>query len=173
MYGFLLLIPFFLIWFGLLSYLNKRAVQRAAHFAPMYGNEKIPYWIYQISNVGIVIYALFATVKIEYTWLFVLGLVCYLLGLLLCAISIVNFSSPSDVGMNTNGIYRFSRNPMYVSYFVCFVGMAALTQSLVLLGMVVIFQISAHWIILSEERWCLETFGLPYAQYMKKVRRYL
>ncbi|WP_442911269.1 methyltransferase [Lachnoclostridium sp. An196] len=31
---------------------------------------------------------------------------------------------PDENGLNTNGIYRFSRNPMYVAYFVCFTGMA-------------------------------------------------
>ena len=31
-----------------------------------------------------------------------------------------------------NGVYRFSRNPMYVAYFICFMGMALLVQSLVL-----------------------------------------
>ena len=29
-------------------------------------------------------------------------------------------------------MYRFSRNPMYVAYFICFMGMALLVQSLVL-----------------------------------------
>lgn len=62
---------------------------------------------------------------------------------------------------------------MYVAYFICFIGMALLTQSLILLCIVVIFQISAHWIILSEEKWCMEKFGESYKQYMKRVRRYI
>lgn len=62
---------------------------------------------------------------------------------------------------------------MYVAYFICFVGMALLTRSFPLLGLVLIFQISAHWIILAEERWCLEQFGAAYEQYRKRVRRYL
>ncbi len=62
---------------------------------------------------------------------------------------------------------------MYVAYFVYFVGCALLTQSMVLLGTVIAFQVSAHWIILSEERWCLERFGEEYQRYSKKVRRYL
>jgi len=44
-----------------------------------------------------------------------------------------------------------------------------LTQSLILCGIVLIFQSSSHWIILSEERWCIEIFGEAYKQYMKKV----
>ena len=44
----LLLLPFFLIRFGLLSLLNKEAVGRAAYFAPLQGNEKTACIFYQI-----------------------------------------------------------------------------------------------------------------------------
>lgn len=108
--GFLLLVPFFLIRFGLLARLDKGAV--------------------------------------------------------------VDFSAPSESGLHKNGLYRFSRNPMYVAYFILFLGCAALTRSLLLLGLVLIFQTAAHWIIRSEERWCAEEFGKEYLQYMQAVRRY-
>ena len=62
---------------------------------------------------------------------------------------------------------------MYLSYFLCFLGCALLSRSLILLGVVLLFQVSAHWIILAEERWCREQFGAPYEAYRKRVRRYL
>ena len=173
MNSFLLLIPFFMIRFGLLGVLNSKGIQRAAYFAPVRGNERIAYYIYQISNMALFLYLIFLTIKVDFSWRFYLGTVCYLFGLFLCAVTIANFSSPDEKGLNTNGIYKFSRNPMYVAYFVCFMGMALLTQSLILLGVVLIFQISAHWIILAEERWCLEKWEEDYKQYMKRVRRYI
>lgn len=173
MNGFLLLVPFFIIRFGLLSVLGRRAVQRAAHFAPMRGAEKAAYYIYQISTAGILLLPLFLEVKADFSWMFYLGLACYLSGLLLCAAAMVSFSAPDETGLNRNGMYRLSRNPMYVAYFVCFVGMALLTRSPVLLGAVFVFQVSAHWIILAEERWCIETFGPAYRRYMERVGRYL
>ena len=173
MNGFVLLIPFLVIRFILLSILNRKSVQRAAYFAPMLGNEKVAYSIYQISTTGIILYPFFLSVKIDFSWQFFLGLISYFVGLCLCVITIVNFSHPDNMGLNTNGIYKFSRNPMYIAYFICFVGMSLLTQSMVLFGIIVIFQISTHWIILAEERWCLEKFGTTYKQYMKKVRRYI
>lgn len=100
MNGFLLLIPFLLIRFGLLSMIDNNAVQRAAHFAPMYGKEKI-------------------------------------------------------------------------AYFICFIGMAALTRSWILFGFILAFQISSHWIILAEERECIQRFGELYVEYMKAVKRYI
>lgn len=172
MNGFMLLIPFFIIRFGILSFLNKSALMRAAYFAPMKKNELIMYYIYQITNILIIGSLCFLTVKFELTGLFYVGLCCYLIGLILCMISIIDFSKPTKEGINTNGLYQFSRNPMYVAYFVYFLGCAFLCQSLILLIIVIIFQISSHWIILAEERWCIEKFGLVYKQYMKKVRRY-
>ena len=173
MNGFILLLPFFLIRFGFLSLLNKKAVQRAAHFAPVQGKEVIAYWIYQISTVGIILYPLFLHIKVDFSILFCTGLIFYGVGLVALFITIINFSFPNDIVLNTKGIYRFSRNPMYVSYFFYFVGMALLTLSVLLFCMVLIFQISAHWIILAEERECIKKFGISYEQYMKKVRRYL
>ena len=173
MNGFILLFPFLWVRFGVLFLLNKKAIRRAAYFAPVQGEEKIAYFIYQISTAGIFIYLFFLSVKIGLSWQFFSGLFCYGLGLCLSAITMVCFSFPDGLGLNTNGIYRFSRNPMYLAYFICFLGMALLTQSLILFGMIVVFQISAHWIILSEERWCLKKFGATYQKYMETTRRYL
>lgn len=42
----------------------------------------------------------------------------------------------------------------------------------VLLDLLAVFQISAHWIILAEERWCRQQFGAAYIRYREKVGRY-
>lgn len=173
MNGFLFVIPFLFIRFILLSVMSTKAVQRASHFAPVQGREKVAYYIYQISTIGIVLYPIFLTLKAEHSWKFYLAMIWYFLGLCLCVIVMINFSFPDHAGLNTNGMYQFSRNPMYIAYFVCFTGIALLTQSVVLFAIVIIFQISAHWIILAEERWCIEKFGESYRRYMKNVRRYI
>lgn len=173
MSGFILLLPFFLIRFGVLSLINKKSVQRAAHFAPVQGKEVIAYWLYQVSTLGIIVYPLFLHIKVDFSILFYTGLTFYDVGLTALFIAIINFSSPNNIGLNTKGIYRISRNPMYVSYFLCFIEIALLAQSVLLFCMVLIFQISAHWIILAEERECSKKFGISYEQYMRKVRRYI
>lgn len=170
--GFLLLIPFFLIRYGLLSILDKDAIMRAAYFPPLIKQEKAAYWIYQISNVAIFLCMFFLKVKVAPPILFYTGTAFYSVGTILLAVSVINFAAPSERGINQNGLYRLSRNPMYVAYFIFFLGCALLTQSPLLIGFVLIFQITAHWIIRSEERWCIEQFGGAYLQYMKKVRRY-
>ncbi|ESL02101.1 hypothetical protein GCWU000282_02235 [Catonella morbi ATCC 51271] len=173
MSGFWLLLLFLIVRFGLLFIIKREAIQRAGYFAPVQKSEKAAYYIYQSSNIILLICLIVSSVKIDFSLQFYLGLFLFTIGILLCIISVVCFAFPNDEGLNINGIYKFSRNPMYVAYFVCFLGMSLLTQSLIMLIVVLIFQISAHWIIVSEERWCLEKFGKNYEDYIKEVRRYI
>lgn len=169
----LLLIPFFLVRFGLLSLLNKEAIGRAAYFAPLLDYEKVAYWFYQISNLAIIVVMGFLEIHFDPIGQFYAGVIVYVAGTILLIGSVVNFATPSRSGINQKGLYRLSRNPMYVAYFLFFIGCAMLTQSLVLLAFILVFQITSHWIILSEERWCIEKFGDEYRQYMERVRRYI
>lgn len=173
MNSFILLIPFIIIRFFLLAILNKNDIERAAYFSPMIGIEKFMYFIYQISNIGIFVYMILLKIKIEQSLLFYNGLIIYVCGIILLTIAIINFSNPSNKNLNINGLYSLSRNPMYVTYFIYFIGCVALTQSIMLLILVLTFQITSHWIILSEERWCIKKFGNAYLNYMKNVRRYI
>ncbi len=171
--AFLLLFPFFLLRFGLLSLLSREAVARAARFAPLKEGERWAYWVYQASNAALLMGLFFSRVRSSPPWLFFTAAVVCGVGLLLLALSVVGFASPAPSGMSGNGLYRFSRNPMYVAYFVFFLGCALLVQSVLLLLFLAAFQLSAHWIILAEERWCLEKFGPEYRLYCARVRRYL
>lgn len=172
MNAFLLMIPLFLIRFGLLGLLNKEALSRAAFFAPQRGAEKPAGLIYQITNIFLLLYPLFlktGTAQPQLT----LGLVLYGMGIAVLVASTAAFAKPAETGINTKGIYRFSRNPMYIGYFLYFLGCAVLAHSTVMYIILLIFQVSAHFVILSEERWCLKEFGEEYQNYMEKVRRYL
>lgn len=152
MNGFVLLLPLLLIRYGLLFALNKSALERAAFFPPRVGFERTAYWVYQLATVLIFIALCFLHVQTDSLW-FPLGTVVYIAGLLVFAWATVNFAHPSSQGINRKGLYRVSRNPMYIGYFISFLGCALLTRSLPLFLLVLVFQVSAHWIILSEERW--------------------
>ena len=82
-------------------------------------------------------------------------------------------AAPAPGGMRRQGLYRLSRNPMYLAYLVFFAGCALLVRSPLLLAITAVFQLSAHWVILAEERWCIRQFGQDYIRYMAEVRRYL
>lgn len=169
----LLLIPFFLVRFGLLSLLSGEAVQRAAHFAPMEGRERLAYWVYQISTAGLILSLFFLNFRWEPLAEAIAGGAVYCAGIGFLAASVVYFAAPSKDGLRQDGVYRVSRHPMYTAYFLVFLGGVLLTQSWILLGWLAAFQISAGAIVRAEERWCLQCFGEEYRQYMGRVRRWI
>jgi len=172
MNAFFLVIPLFLIRYGLLLLVNREALPRAALYAPMVGKEKVAFVLYQITTILMILYLLLLKVQTDSNWFF-LGIAIYLLGAILYSISIIHFAHPKAAGLNVNGLYRISRHPMYVSFFIYFLGCVFLTQSWVLAALLIVYQLSAHWIILSEERWCMGKFGNEYTKYRNRVRRYL
>jgi len=167
-----LLIPILLIRYGLLALINREALGRAAYFAPLLGKEKAAYWIYQLTTVGMFVYLFFLTIRADSVWFYV-GLGVTIAGAALYAAATADYAKPRADGINTGGLYRVSRNPMYVAYFIYFLGCALMARSLILFAILLVFQVSAHFIILSEERWCLERFGEAYREYMRRVRRYI
>jgi protein-S-isoprenylcysteine O-methyltransferase Ste14 len=172
MNAFLTVIPMIIIRYGLLGSIPKEALKRADFFAPLIGREKIAFWIYQITNTLMLLYLLFLKITPDSDW-FYMELIIYILGVILYAVSMKNFAKPNENGLNLNGLYQLSRNPMYIAYFIYFLGCVLLTRSWLLLVLLIVFQISVHVIILSEERWCINELGVSYIKYMDKVRRYI
>lgn len=172
MSAFITVIPIIIIRYALLNIFSKEALKRAAFFAPLAGRERIAFWAYQITTLFILVDLILLKIRIDSDW-FYIGVVIYGFGLILYAISMVDYARPKTNGINTNGLYQISRNPMYISYFICLFGCVLISKSWMLLVLLIIFQISSHWIILSEERWCIKKFGEEYMRYMNKVRRYI
>ena len=70
------------------------------------------------------------------------------------------------------GIYRFSRNPYFVSYLAMFVAYAVLLQNMVLLGLSFIGFTLIHAMIKKEERHLTEVHGQRYIRYKESAPRY-
>jgi len=74
----------------------------------------------------------------------------------------------------TNGPYRFSRNPAYVSLTLLYGGIACLVNSLWVLFMVVPAVTGMHFgVIKREERYLEAKFGDEYREYKTTVRRWV
>lgn len=74
----------------------------------------------------------------------------------------------------TSGIYRITRNPMYLGVLFVLVGWAAfLSAPWSLLGPVVLVVYLTRFQIKPEERALMGRFGDEYARYMARVRRWL
>jgi protein-S-isoprenylcysteine O-methyltransferase Ste14 len=73
----------------------------------------------------------------------------------------------------TSGLYRFSRNPMYLGVFM--VTLSCLIFFPNVLNIIIgLYCISMHYLMaLGEEKFLTERFGSEWEEYKKKVRRFL
>ena len=72
------------------------------------------------------------------------------------------------------GPYRFSRNPIYVSFTLLYIGIGVWVNSAWLLGMLVpTLIVISYGVIAREERYLARKFGDEYLRYKASVRRWL
>lgn len=74
----------------------------------------------------------------------------------------------------TDGLYRFSRNPMYLSLVLFHAGIGLAADSLwILLSLLPAFLLIRFGVISPEERYLERRFGAGYLRYKASVRRWL
>ena len=84
------------------------------------------------------------------------------------------FKPQNSTALVTSGIYRFTRNPMYVGLTLVVVGWAAfLGSAWGFLGPVVFVLYVDRFQIVPEERVLSAKFGEAYANYTSRVRRWV
>jgi len=72
------------------------------------------------------------------------------------------------------GIYRFSRNPIYVGFLLVVVASAACANSAwLLLAAVALFVLLRFGVVSREEQYLSRKFGDVYEEYRRKVRRWM
>lgn len=86
---------------------------------------------------------------------------------------IPNEEEKQKATLNQSGLYRLSRNPMYLGFFLITLA-ACLYITNPIVWLLSIFTIRVHHcIVLREEQFLKQTFGEKWLDYQKKVRRYL
>ena len=132
-------------------------------------------------------------VSLALEWLvptsFVHGAFRWILGALFAitgvALNVVGFVTQKRAGTDpipfnpstrivVHGLYRFSRNPMYIGFALCTLGVAILVNSAwimlaVPVGLILIDRI----VITREERYLERKFGEEYLTYKRRVRRWV
>lgn len=76
--------------------------------------------------------------------------------------------------MVTSGIYRFSRNPMYLALLLALLGWGFFLHNFYSLALTVVFVVYLNrFQILPEERALEQVFGMEFLEYRQQVRRWL
>jgi protein-S-isoprenylcysteine O-methyltransferase Ste14 len=121
-----------------------------------------------------IIYSIFLPLKLGTTW-FYMGLPIALVGLIMLLTVWVKFATAIiDDKLITAGLYRYSRHPMYLTWFLMGVGISIACASWLFLLLAIASMFFAHVRFAGfEERLCLEKYGDVYRGYMDKTPRWL
>mgnify|MGYP001076497985 CR=1 FL=1 len=107
-----------------------------------------------------------------------LGWACVWIGLIILAIAFAWLGLLRSCGQGLNklemsGLYHVTRNPQLMGGALIIIGYTMLWPSWYALGWVVLYAIMAHMMVLTEEKHLHAVHGEAYAQYCKRVPRYL
>ncbi len=169
--GWLLPGAFYLI-FGILMLLTPKDIVAKLFSVSGWSRQQVIFSVigkpFSLACLGIII---FSPLKIGQN-VFMVGSVVFLVGFTGMMIALSNFrSTPSDQPV-TQGLYRISRNPQWISLAAMFLGSCIAIGSWLAILLLLIAVVFYHFRILGEERACLNRFGEPYQSYLKRVPRY-
>ncbi|MBX3062238.1 MAG: isoprenylcysteine carboxylmethyltransferase family protein [Anaerolineae bacterium] len=110
-----------------------------------------------------------------------IGVCLCLAGLLLFVGSLISFGRSFRVGIDTNtpdkliktGVFAFSRNPIYVAFWMVLLGEFLIFPNWILLLYLALGTWLLHRQVLREEAYLSEHYDGEYAEYMTRVRRYI
>ncbi len=104
----------------------------------------------------------------------------FLAGAMLAGAALAKLDLATRVGLpreatplKTDGVYRVSRNPMYLAILMIHAAALVYAPGPWTIGPALVSFAIHHRIVLAEERFLGERFGEAYAAYRRRVRRYL
>lgn len=111
----------------------------------------------------------------------IIGWIAALSGDLIFLIAIITMKSSWRAGIPvhdkteliTNGIYKYSRNPAFLGFYLMYTGILLMYFNILLLLITIFMMILLHLQILQEERYLELIFGDEYIIYKKRTCRYL
>jgi protein-S-isoprenylcysteine O-methyltransferase Ste14 len=154
-----------------------------------FGKPSLPVYVFVIGKLslfscfGLYIYRMlksnyvnpFFNVEIEYIAfaIFVFGMIITIIGLINLGLSLRMGLPNEETELKTKGIYRLTRNPIYVGFnIICLASVLNYPEiiNMVFFVMVCVYH---HFIIKAEEGFLEKRFGNSWKEYIKKTRRYL
>jgi protein-S-isoprenylcysteine O-methyltransferase Ste14 len=113
-------------------------------------------------------------------WIKYVGLLFCFTGLLIFLLALVSFGTAWRIGIDetnsneliTGGIFRFSRNPIFLFMDLYFLGIALIYPTVLFVLIAAGAITGIHLQILREEAFLLQKFSEKYAAYQKQTRRY-
>ena len=143
-------------------------------------------WIFESFSYGLSLnyhipLAVLDKLIIRHSVLKLSGMIVLIFGLAIYAMALYSFRDSWRIGIDrdkpgeliTTGVFRYSRNPIYVSLDLLILGTFLLQGRLVFLILFVCLAVSLHIQILQEEDFLIQTYGDAFLSYCSKTGRYI
>ena len=110
-----------------------------------------------------------------------IGLILVTIGFIMGIIGLVTIKNSWRIGIKyeqrteliTTGIYSFSRNPCFLSYYIMFLGYIFVFPSIILIALYLSLLSTIHSMILDEEKYLQSVHGQSYLMYRIRTHRYM
>jgi protein-S-isoprenylcysteine O-methyltransferase Ste14 len=160
------------IFFSILDHLKGRKSSTRPDKPPFNEKEEKLYGISQLAIWSSNIYSVFLPLELNTAW-FYFGLVIYLFGMVFTIIAGTTLDRTPMDKPATKGLYRISRNPIYLGCFLIYIGIGLACASWLFLLLTMIWIILYDILVAPEERWCLEKYGNAYREYMNRTPKWI
>lgn len=100
---------------------------------------------------------------------FYIGVIIYIIGLFIYISGIFYFSINEVDLIVSSGIYRYSRHPVYLGFFIMWFGVAVSTLNIIILLLILVIGFFSYKIALAEEKNCIKKYGNNYLGYKREV----
>ncbi len=117
-------------------------------------------------------YGVFLPMEPGTAW-FYAGLAAFLAGAALATLAMRDFARAPAGRPVTGGVYRFSRNPMYVGMLLIYFATALACASWVFLALTLINALLLREMVAAEERFLAGKYGRAYRDYLESTHRWL
>jgi protein-S-isoprenylcysteine O-methyltransferase Ste14 len=118
------------------------------------------------------VYTVFLPLQLGTIWLYS-GLIVCVFGMIFTSTAITNFATSPKEKVITKGLYRFTRNPVYVGMILMQIGLGIACASWLYLLLIVVLIVLLNANLSGEERYCLYRYGDDYLKYKSKTPRWI
>jgi protein-S-isoprenylcysteine O-methyltransferase Ste14 len=150
---------------------EKMVVKQLRASVPM-KYEKISNILSFVLLVIAFIYSIFLPLQFD-TLLFYIGLFIFLFGLMIELMTLYTFRGAKPERPFTTGPYRYSRHPVYFGFLLIYLSISLMSLSWVFFIITILNIIHLVFVIPSEERYCLEKYGMEYKKYIERTPRWI
>ena len=166
----ILIIPLIIFWICGVKFLFSKRMPN--YTPPSKKKNKILSKLEIILMFGSFIYSIFMTLKLGTIW-FSIGFIVYLSGLVLIVATMINFAATPMNKPVTKGVYRYSRNPMFIGWFILYFGITIACISWVFLLLTLFFILITAYMSPLEEAITLDHYGKPYKEYIERTPKWI